>query len=91
VRECGTMPWLFSGAPLGRALSLRPHPATPRVNSASPRLAPLETLAREVYALFPRCVRCGERVACFEEADVRIFSFRVLHRADCTAARTTSP
>jgi hypothetical protein len=43
----------------------------------------LDRLAREVFALFPRCVRCGERIDAFEEADVRIFTFRVLHRAGC--------
>lgn len=43
----------------------------------------LQFLAREVFALFPRCVRCGERIERFEDADVRIFSFRVLHRARC--------
>lgn len=50
----------------------------------SPRL--LDALAREVFALFPRCVRCGERIERYEEADVRIFGRRVTHRDRCPAA-----
>ncbi|HYD51750.1 MAG TPA: hypothetical protein VEA99_03945 [Gemmatimonadaceae bacterium] len=61
----------------------------------SPRPAdppPLEALAREVFALFPRCVRCGQRIERYEEADVRIFSFRVVHARDCTSgARLPAP
>jgi hypothetical protein len=55
-----------------------------------PRL--LDALAREVFALFPRCVRCGERIARYEDADVRIFGRRVTHRGACPgAADAVSP
>ena len=46
----------------------------------------LETIARSVYALFPRCVRCGEGIARFEDADVRILANRVVHRSPCHPA-----
>lgn len=49
-----------------------------------PRL--LDALAREVYELFPRCVRCGARVERYEEAEVRIFGRRVTHRGECPGA-----
>jgi len=50
-------------------------------------LSPLDRLAREVFVLFPRCVRCGERIEDFEDADVRIFAFRVQHKMKCSASR----
>jgi hypothetical protein len=43
----------------------------------------VEELARSIYALFPRCMKCGEAIASFEEADVRVLSNRVVHRRDC--------
>jgi len=42
--------------------------------------AALELLAREIHLLFPRCVRCGARVERFEDAEVKLFGFRVFHR-----------
>jgi hypothetical protein len=49
----------------------------------------LETIARSVYALFPRCLRCGQRVARFEDADVRILTNRVVHRDVCPEVAET--
>ncbi|HXD48860.1 MAG TPA: hypothetical protein VN600_08805 [Gemmatimonadaceae bacterium] len=43
----------------------------------------VEELARSIYALFPRCVRCGGTIASYEDADVRILSHRVVHRGRC--------
>ena len=43
----------------------------------------LETIARSIFALFPRCLRCGEPIARFDEADVRILTHRVVHRGVC--------
>jgi hypothetical protein len=43
----------------------------------------LDRLAREVFDLFPTCVRCGRRIERYEDADVRIFTFRVQHRQAC--------
>ncbi len=46
----------------------------------------LELIARSVYTLFPRCAKCGERVERFEDADVRILTYRVIHRGGCPQA-----
>ncbi len=43
----------------------------------------LEALAREVFALFPTCHRCGHVIERFEDADVRVHVQRVIHRAPC--------
>jgi hypothetical protein len=43
----------------------------------------LDKLAREVFDLFPICVRCGRRIERYDDADVRIFTFRVQHRERC--------
>ena len=40
----------------------------------------LDTIARSIYALFPRCMRCGERIERFEDAEVMILTSRVAHR-----------
>jgi hypothetical protein len=45
----------------------------------------VEELARSIYALFPRCMRCGGTIASYEDADVRILSNRVVHRGHCAA------
>ena len=45
----------------------------------------IEEMARLIYALFPRCMRCGEPIARFEDADIRILSHRVVHRGLCAA------
>jgi hypothetical protein len=45
----------------------------------------VEEMARSIYAMFPRCMRCGELIARYEDADVRVLSHRVVHRAPCGA------
>jgi hypothetical protein len=40
-------------------------------------------LARDMFALFPHCHRCGERIERFEDADIRILVQRVVHRDAC--------
>jgi hypothetical protein len=45
----------------------------------------VEEMARSIYALFPRCMRCGETIASYEDADVRVLSHRVVHREPCVA------
>ena len=49
----------------------------------------LEQIARDTFALFPKCHRCGERIERFEDADVRIHVQRVVHRGKCPT--TTTP
>lgn len=46
----------------------------------------LDTIAKSVFTLFPRCVKCGERIERFEDADVRILTNRVVHREPCALA-----
>jgi hypothetical protein len=43
----------------------------------------LETIARSIYTFFPRCIKCGEPIDSFEDADIRILRHRVVHRAEC--------
>jgi hypothetical protein len=43
----------------------------------------VEELARSIYSMFPRCMRCGEAIARYEDADVRILTHRVVHRGRC--------
>ncbi len=43
----------------------------------------LEQIARDTFALFPQCHRCGQRVERFEDADVRVHVQRVVHRGAC--------
>ncbi len=45
----------------------------------------VDELARSIYALFPRCMRCGEVIDRYEDADIRILSNRVVHRGRCAA------
>jgi len=45
----------------------------------------LEEVARAIFALFPRCMRCGVEIARYEDADVRILTNRVVHRGRCAA------
>ena len=46
----------------------------------------LEQIARDTFALFPHCHRCGQRIARFEDADVRVHVQRVVHKAACPPA-----
>ena len=43
----------------------------------------LEQLARDVFAMFPQCHRCGQAIERFEDADVRVHVQRVVHRRPC--------
>jgi hypothetical protein len=54
-------------------VDIRSRPADPAI----------EELARSIYAMFPRCMRCGEAIADYKGADVRILSHRVVHRGEC--------
>lgn len=62
--------------------------ASPRASSSRPLLVRfndpiLETIARSIYSLFPRCRECGQAIERFEDADVRILTQRVVHRGGC--------
>lgn len=50
----------------------------------------VEEMARSIYALFPRCMRCGELIERYEDADIRILSHRVVHRGACADAEDAS-
>ena len=50
----------------------------------------IEEMARSIYALFPRCMRCGEPIARYEDADIRILSHRVVHRGRCAEEETAA-
>jgi hypothetical protein len=43
----------------------------------------LDQIARDIFALFPHCHRCGRKIDRFEDADVRIHVQRVVHRGKC--------
>jgi hypothetical protein len=45
----------------------------------------LEEVARAIFALFPRCMRCGVEIPRYEDADIRILTNRVVHRGRCAA------
>jgi hypothetical protein len=49
----------------------------------------LDVIARDTFALFPRCHRCGQRIERFEEADVRVLVLRVVHREPCSPSLAT--
>lgn len=44
----------------------------------------VEELARAIYAMFPRCMRCGQPIATYDDADIRILTQRVVHREPCS-------
>ena len=46
----------------------------------------LDTIARSIFAFFPRCRKCGQPIMRFEDADVRILTQRVVHRYSCPGA-----
>ena len=48
----------------------------------------VEELARSIYFLFPRCMRCGLEIPRYEDADVRILTNRVVHRGRCADEET---
>src|ERR1043165_4902003 len=37
----------------------------------------VDEMARSIFTMFPRCMRCGEPIAHYEEADVRVLTHRV--------------
>ncbi len=43
----------------------------------------LDTIARSIHTFFPRCLKCGEPIEAFEDADVRILTNRIVHRKPC--------
>lgn len=43
----------------------------------------LDTIARSIHTFFPRCVKCGQPIERFEDADVRIHTNRIVHRKAC--------
>ena len=57
-------------------MDIRSRPTDPAVDE----------LARSIYAMFPKCMRCGEAIPSYEEADVRILSHRVVHKGKCAEA-----
>jgi hypothetical protein len=49
----------------------------------------LDTIARSIHTFFPRCLRCGEPIEAFEDADVRILTNRIVHRKASQSASET--
>jgi hypothetical protein len=49
----------------------------------------LDQMARDVFAMFPQCHRCGQTIALFEDADVRVHVQRVVHRGRCPTPPST--
>ena len=47
----------------------------------------LEQLARETFAMFPNCHRCGQTIARFEDADIRVHTQRGAGAAAATLNR----
>ncbi len=43
----------------------------------------LDQIARDTFAMFPQCHRCGRTIERFEDADVRVHVQRVVHRSGC--------
>jgi len=59
--------------------------------AARPDDPAIDELARSIYAMFPRCMRCGEEIARYDDADVRILTHRVVHRGACATAEDEAP
>jgi hypothetical protein len=51
----------------------------------------VEEMARSIYTMFPRCMRCGEPIARYEDADVRILTHRVVHKHACEQKAVEMP
>lgn len=49
----------------------------------------LSDIARTVHELFPHCIRCGQPIARVEDADVRLFRNRLVHRTGCPGQDAT--
>jgi hypothetical protein len=61
-------------------VDIRSRPADPEV----------EQLARQIFAMFPKCMKCGQLIEAFEDADIRVLSHRVVHKTSCTEAKPQS-
>lgn len=51
----------------------------------------VEELARSIYTMFPRCMRCGLAIERYEDADVRVLSHRVVHKGRCAEDESADP
>jgi len=51
--------------------------------AARPNDPAVEEMARSIFTMFPRCMRCGEVIGSYEEADVRVLTHRVVHKTVC--------
>jgi hypothetical protein len=58
--------------------------------AARPDDPAVDEMARSIYTMFPRCMRCGYKIARYEDADVRILSHRVVHKGKCAAEEDAS-
>ena len=47
----------------------------------------LAEIAQTVHELFPHCLRCGAAIAHPDDADVRLFRNRLVHRGPCPSER----
>ena len=59
--------------------------------AARPDDPAVDEMARSIYAMFPRCMRCGHEIARYDDADVRILSHRVVHKGKCAAEEDALP
>jgi hypothetical protein len=67
-----------------RRLLRVPFPAMPLSSRHDDPI--LDQIARDTFALFPHCHRCGQRIARFEDADIRVHVQRAVHRDACPAS-----
>lgn len=51
--------------------------------AARPDDPAVEEMARSIFTMFPRCMRCGELIARYDDADVRVLTHRVVHKTPC--------
>jgi hypothetical protein len=51
----------------------------------------VDLLARQIFAMFPKCMKCGQPIGAFEDADIRILSHRVVHRTRCSSGSIEAP
>jgi len=51
--------------------------------AARPDDPAVEEMARSIFTMFPRCMRCGQLIARYEDADVRVLSHRAVHKQPC--------
>lgn len=58
-------------------------PRTPLIVVAHRGDPVLAEIARTIHELFPQCLHCGRPIARPDDADVRIFRNRLIHRNGC--------